>query len=113
MLELVISGQRAGRSSHQRHLLLTSLRTTPEALRQLVRDRWCIEGWHWLRDSQLRQDQHRSGGPGAAFLATPHALALNLPGLQAHHSGRDGLVAVAHDISTLLAMAGIRPGRSG
>ena len=51
--------------------------------------------------------------PGAAFLATLHVLALNLPGLQGHHSARDGLAAVAHDIYTLLAMAGIRPGRSG
>jgi hypothetical protein len=52
-------------------------------------------------------------GPGAAVLVTLHALALNLPGLHRHHSLRDGLAAVAHDISTLLAMAGIRPGWSG
>ena len=27
-------------------LFLTSLRTTPDALLELVRDRWSIEGWH-------------------------------------------------------------------
>jgi hypothetical protein len=32
------------------HLFLTSLRTTPKALLQLVRDRWSIEGWHWIRN---------------------------------------------------------------
>ncbi len=40
IVELVISGNRAGKPSLQRHLFLTSLRTTPKALLQLVRDRW-------------------------------------------------------------------------
>ncbi len=36
----------------------TSLRTTPEALLQLVRVRWSIEGWHWILDTQLQDDAH-------------------------------------------------------
>jgi predicted transposase YbfD/YdcC len=34
---------------------LASLRTTPEALLQMVRERWSIEGWHWIRDTQLQE----------------------------------------------------------
>jgi hypothetical protein len=45
----------------------TSLRTTPKALLQLVRDRWSnrlaeakgYEGWKWIRDTQLNEDAHR------------------------------------------------------
>lgn len=29
---------------------------------QLVRDRWSIEGWHWIRDTQLKEDAHRYRG---------------------------------------------------
>jgi len=32
---------------------ITSLRTSPKALRQLVRERWRLESWHWIRDTQL------------------------------------------------------------
>lgn len=111
IVELVVSGKRAGKPSLQQHLLLlTSLRTTPKALLQLVRDRWCIESWHWLRDTQLHEDGHRYGGAGAAVLATLRTLALNLLGLHGHLSVRAGLAAVAHDIAKLLAMAGIRSG---
>ena len=55
-------------------------------------------------------DGHRYGSPGAAVLATLRTLALNLLALHGHQSVRAGLVAVAHDIGRLLAMAGIRPG---
>jgi len=41
----------------------TSLRTTPEALLQLVRDQWCIEGWHWIRDTQLHEEAHAPEEP--------------------------------------------------
>ena len=45
------SGTRDGKAFHATHLFLTSLRTTPEALLQLVKDRWTIEAWHWIRDT--------------------------------------------------------------
>lgn len=106
----MVSGKRDGKPTLQRHLFLTSLRTTAKALLQLVRDRWCIESWHWIRDTQPDEDGHRYGGPGAAVLATLRTLALNLLSLHGHHSVRAGLAAVAHAIAKLFAMAGIRPG---
>ena len=43
---------RKGKRSVRRHLFLTSVRTTPEALLRLVRQRWSIENeWHWARDA--------------------------------------------------------------
>jgi hypothetical protein len=74
-----------------------------------VRDRWCIESWHWLTGTQLHEDGHRYGGPGAAVLAALRTLALNLLGLNGYYSVRAGVAAVAHDIAKQLAMAGIRP----
>jgi hypothetical protein len=56
----------------------TRLRTTPEALLQLVRDRWSIEGWHWIRDTQLHEDAHRYRGNGAGAMATLRTAALTL-----------------------------------
>ena len=42
----------------------------PEALLQLVRDRWGMEGWYWIRDAQLHEDSHRYCGHGAGAMAT-------------------------------------------
>jgi predicted transposase YbfD/YdcC len=55
-------GTRDSKPFQANHVFLTSLRTTPEALLQLVRDRWSIEGWHWIRDTQLHEDAHRYRG---------------------------------------------------
>ena len=82
-----------------------SLRTTPEALLQLVRDRWRIEGWHWIRDTQLHEDDHRYRGNGAGAMATLRTAALNLLRLAGLQSIRAGMQAVTHDITKLLAMA--------
>ena len=42
------------------HRFITSIRTTPEALLRLIRQRWSIENeWHWARDAQLGEDAHR------------------------------------------------------
>jgi predicted transposase YbfD/YdcC len=41
-----------GQSTVRRQLFLTSIRTTPEALLCLLRQRWSIENeWHWARDA--------------------------------------------------------------
>ena len=64
-MEVIAIGTRDGKPFRQTHFFLTSLRTTPEALLQLVRDRWSIEGWHWIRDTQLHEDAHRYRGNGA------------------------------------------------
>ena len=90
-------------------LFLTSLRPTPEALQQLVRDRWCIEGWHWIRDTQLHEDAHRYRGNGAGAMATLRTAAMNLLRLGGFQSIRTGMQAVMHDIKALLAMVQQQP----
>jgi hypothetical protein len=42
IVEMTATGSRDGKPLQAQHLFLTSLRTTPEALLQLVRDRWSI-----------------------------------------------------------------------
>ena len=49
IVEVMASGSRYSKPFLAQHLFLTSLRTTPQALLQLERDRWSIEGWHWIR----------------------------------------------------------------
>jgi predicted transposase YbfD/YdcC len=65
IVAVTATGSRDGQPFHATHLFLTSLCTTPDALLQLVRDRWSIEGWHWIRDTQLDEDAHRYRGNGA------------------------------------------------
>ncbi len=90
-------------------MFLTSLRTTPEGLLQLVRDRWSLEGWHWIRDTQLREEAHRYRGNGAGVMAMLRTAALNLLRLAGIRAIRAGLQAVMHDIKALFAMAGRQP----
>jgi hypothetical protein len=109
IVEVVTEGTRHGQPFRATHLFLTSLRTTPEALLRLVRDRWSLEGWHWIRDTQLHEDAHRYRGNGAGALATLRTAALNLLRLDGFQSIRSGLQAVCHDITALLAMARRQP----
>ena len=88
---------------------IASLRATPEALLQLVRDRWSIEGWHWIRDTQLHEDAHRYRGNGAGALASLRTASLNLLRLAGFQSIRAGMQAVMHDIRALLSMAMRQP----
>jgi hypothetical protein len=83
---------------------ITSLRTTPEALLRLVRERWS-ESWHWIRDTQLHEVEHRYRGNGAGVMAALRTAAMNLLRLTGFGSIREGLQAVMHDITALLAMA--------
>ena len=46
------------------------MRTTPEALLQLVRDRWRDKSWHWIRNTQVQEDSHRYRGNCAGVIAT-------------------------------------------
>jgi hypothetical protein len=107
--ELQAIGTRDGRPFQATHLFLSSLRTTPEALLRLVRDRWSLESWHWIRGTQLHEDAHRHRGNGAGAMATLRTAALNLLRLAGFQSIRAGMQAVMHDITTLLAMARQRP----
>ena len=109
IVEVTASGTRDGTPFQASHLFLTSLRTTPEALLQLVRDRWSIEGWHWIRDTQLHEDAHRYRGNGAGVMATLRTAAMNLLRLAGFRSIRTGLQAVMHDITGLLAMVRRQP----
>jgi hypothetical protein len=109
IVEVVTEGTRDGQPFRARHLFLTSLRTTPRGLLRLVRDRWSLEGWHWIRDTQLQEDAHRYRGNGAGALASLRTAALNLLRLDGCQSIRAGLQAVMHDITALLAMARRQP----
>ena len=109
IVEVAADGIRDSKPFQATHLFLSSLRTTPEALLKLVRDRWSIEGWHWIRDTQLHEDRHRYRGNGAGAMATLRTAALNLLRLAGYQSIRAGMQAVTHDISALLAMATRKP----
>jgi predicted transposase YbfD/YdcC len=66
---------RKGKHTRRKHRFLTSIRTTPDALLRLIRQRWSIENeWHWARDAQLGEDAqryaNRIGAPVFAFLRT-------------------------------------------
>ena len=105
IVELLASGSRDGKPFKARHLFITSLRTTPEALLRLIRERWSIESWHWIRDTHFHKDKHRYRGNGAGVLATLHTTALNLLRLAGFDSIRDGLHAVMLYIKALLVIA--------
>ncbi|WP_296369067.1 ISAs1 family transposase [Vulcanococcus sp. Clear-D1] len=107
--EVMATGTRDGKPFKATHRLITSLRTTPEALLRLVRERWSIESWHWIRDTQLREDHHRYRGNGASVMAALRTAGLNLLRLAGFDSIREGLQAVMHDIKALLAMAMRQP----
>ncbi len=109
IVEVVARGIRDGKPFQATHLFLTSLRTTPESLLHLVRDRWSIERWHWIRDTQLHEDAHRYRGNGAGVMAALRTAALNLLRLAGFRSIRAGIQAVMHDIKALLAMARRQP----
>ena len=109
IVEVTASGTRDGKPFQATHLVLTSLRTATGSLLQLVRDRWSIEGWHWIRDTQLHEDAHRYWGNGTGVMATLRTAALNLLRLAGFRSIRAGLQAVMHDITALLAMVRRQP----
>ena len=106
---MTADGIREGKPFRATHLFLTSLRTTPEALLQLVRDRWSIGGWHWIRDTQLHEDAHRYRGNGAGAIATLRTAAMNQLRLAGYQSIRAGMQATMNDITALLAMARRQP----
>ena len=108
-MEVIATGMRDGKPFQASHVFLTSLRTTPEALLQHVRERWSLESWHWIRDTQLHEDKHRYRGNGAGVMATLRTAALNLLRIAGFNSIREGLQAVMHDIQGLLAMVRRQP----
>jgi predicted transposase YbfD/YdcC len=98
-----------GQRTVRRHLFLTSIRTTPDALLRLIRQRWSIENeWHWARDAQLGEDDHRyanrTGAPVFSFLRT---IVMNLLRRGGYRSIRQGLRELAYDIKGMLALGGV------
>ena len=86
-----------------------SLRTKPEALLRLIRQRWSIENeWHWPRDTQLHEDAHRyanrNGAPLFAFLRTVVMNLLRNGGYRSVHAGQQEL---SHNIRGMLALGGV------
>jgi predicted transposase YbfD/YdcC len=108
-VEVAANGTREGKPFHATHRFITSLRTTPEALLRLVRDRWSLESWHWIRDPQLREDAHRYRGNGARVMGTLRTTAMNLLRLLGFGSIREHLQALMHHITALQAMARHKP----
>jgi predicted transposase YbfD/YdcC len=100
------AGTREGRAINETRYYVTSLRTTAKALLQHVRDRWSIENsWHWVRDTQLREDAHRyRERNGVQVLAGLRTVALNLLRLNGFHSIADALGAVSHNVELLLRL---------
>ncbi len=96
-------GTREGRPIEETRYYVTSLRTTAKALLQHERDRWSIENsWHWVRDTQLREDAHRyRERNGVQVLAGLRTVVLNLLRLNGFHSIADGLGAVSHNVKFL------------
>ena len=100
---------RRGMQVPRSHYFLTSLRTKPEALLRLSRQRWSIENeWHWPRDTQLHEDAHRyanrNGAPLFAFLRTVVMNLLRKGGYRSVHAGQQEL---SHNIRGMLAMGGV------
>ena len=93
--EVIATGTRDGKPFRATQRFLTSLRTSPDALLRLVRERWSLESWHWIRDTQLREDHHRYRGNGAGVMATLRTAAMNLLRLAGFDSIREGLQARA------------------
>ncbi len=109
IVEMVTTTTRSGSTTTRRHLFLTSIRTTPDALLRLIRQRWSIENeWHWARDAQLGEDAHRyanrTGAPVFSFLRT---VVMNLLRRGGYRSIRQGLRELAYDIKGMLALGGV------
>jgi predicted transposase YbfD/YdcC len=100
---------RKGKRSTRTLYFITTLRTAPEALLRLIRQRWSIENeWHWARDAQLGEDAHRyanrHGVPVLSFLRT---VAMNLLRRAGYRSIRQGFRELAYDIQGMLALGDV------
>jgi predicted transposase YbfD/YdcC len=96
------------------HRFITSLRTTPDALLRLIRQRWSIENeWHWARDTQLGEDAHRyANRTGAAVFSFLRTVVMNLLRRGGYRSIRQGFRELAYDIKAMLALGGVATANS-
>ena len=102
--------KRKGKRSVRRHLFITTVRTTPEALLRLIRQRWSIENeWHWVRDTQLDEDAHRYANRiGAPVFSLLRPVVMNLLRRGGYRSIRRGLRTLSHDIKGMLRLGGVQ-----
>lgn len=109
IVQLITTTTRRGKRSVTIHRFMTSVRTTPEALLRLIRQRWSIENeWHWSRDVQLGEDAHRyANRTGAGVFSFLRTVAMNLLRLRGYRSIRQGLRELAYDIRGMLALGGV------
>ncbi|MFO0016915.1 MAG: hypothetical protein ACK52U_10200 [Synechococcaceae cyanobacterium] len=68
-----------------------------------------MQGWHWIRDTELPEDAHRYRGNGAGVMATLRTAALTLLRVSGFQSLRASMQAVRHDITALLEKAMRQP----
>ena len=108
IVEVAASGTRDGKPFQATHLFLTTL----EALLQLVRVRWSIKDWHWIRDTQLNENAHRFRGNGADVMTTLRTVALSMLRKAGFRSIPIGMQRVMHDITELLALVRRQPAPS-
>ena len=93
ILAVRCKGTRDRKPVDETRYYVSSLRTGAKALLQHVRDRWSIENsWHWPRDTQLREDEHRyRESNGVRIMATLRSLAMNALWLDGYWSITEGL----------------------
>jgi len=87
----------------RRHLFLTGIRTTPENLLRLIRQRWSIENeWHWARDAQLGEDANRYAYHiGVPVFSLVKTVVMNLLRRGGYRFTRQGLGEQAFDIKRI------------
>ena len=109
-MELITSTTtRKGKRDIACHRFITSLRKTPDALLQLIRQCWNIENeWHWVSDTQLDEDAHRnSNRTDVAVLSFLRTVVMNLLLRGGHRSVGQGFLELAYDIKGMLALGGV------
>ena len=114
-MELITTARtRKGMRGVACHRFITSLRTTPDALLRLIRQRWSIENeWHWARDTQLGEDAHRyANRTGAAVFSFLRTVVMNLLRRGGYRSIRQGFRELAYDIKAMLALGGVATANS-
>jgi predicted transposase YbfD/YdcC len=109
-VELITTKTTRKGTSSVRHLFITSIRTTPEALLRLIRQRWSIENeWHWARDTQLGEDAHRYANRiGAPVFSLLRTVVMNLLRRGGYRSNRRGVRSLSHDINGILRLGGVQ-----
>ena len=70
---------RQGKRAVRALSFIATVRTAPEALLRLIRQRWSMENeGHWARDAQLGEDAHRyANGNGAPLLSFLRTVVMN------------------------------------